>query len=81
MLSSQFNELFSEIKFTTSYLCSECGVEEPGTTERVSINVRTPTELARALENRRQTSAHMPRGWGFSGVFRCPDCLKTNHVE
>ena len=66
-----FNRIVALIKFNTIYTCVHCGRQQVGDTCNVEVDVHSPIELARAMENQRQTSHAMPVGWGYDGKFYC----------
>lgn len=78
-----FVRVVADVKIRRLYTCSVCDNDEPGTTEHVTINAEHPECLHKQLEQLRQTSKHMPVGWGYNGKFTCPECNRTSaqHVK
>lgn len=85
-MSNEFTRIVGELKFLQVYRCSICGFGQTGETERLEIDVSSPIEVARALENVRPSGYYMPVGWSSHygnprNILKCPTCQKSAVVD
>lgn len=77
MSQALFTRLVAEIKFLRLYTCIDCGAQEQGETERMSIDQRCVSGLNLNASELRPSPAGMPVGWAsYLEGMRCPKCKR-----
>jgi hypothetical protein len=71
MSQSNINYIEATIKYNKLYKCARCGKTTVGDTVRVVYRGFSTDDLKQFLDNKRQTSSHMPDGWSYNGEFNC----------
>ncbi len=68
-----------DIQFVPLYTCCLCGLEQTGSTRRISVG--SVASIDTHIRHLRNDSYHMPIGWSYNGEFKCPDCLKMSGLS
>jgi len=73
----RFARIVGTLKILSVYECSNCGVQELGTTSSADVDCHNPADLAFHLTGLVQRSHDMPYGWSYCGKFLCPKCTHS----
>lgn len=79
----QYHLIVADVKYSTVYKCSFCGLSKMGTEVSTHIATVTPEDLADCLRNHPQHPQDMPVGWAHfgNGIYKCERCIENSRTD